>query len=46
MEIVRAQLEKIYELSGGRVTIASSAVTGYGEDLIKNDFGIDLGRCV
>lgn len=43
VEIVRAQLEKIYELSGGRVTIASSAVTGYGEDLIKNAFGIDFG---
>ncbi len=41
--IVREQLEKIYELCGGRITIRGSAVTGYGEDLIKNAFRCDLG---
>ncbi|HIS51500.1 MAG TPA: 2-hydroxyacyl-CoA dehydratase [Candidatus Onthomonas avicola] len=41
--IVREQLEKIYELCGDRITIRGSAVTGYGEDLIKNAFRCDLG---
>ena len=41
--IVRQQLEKIYSLCGERVRICGSAVTGYGEDLIKNAFSVDLG---
>ncbi len=41
--IVKEQLEKIYELCADRVRIAGSAVTGYGEELIKNAFGVDLG---
>ncbi len=41
--IVREQLEKIYELCGGRVSICGSAVTGYGEELIKAAFGVDRG---
>ncbi len=41
--VVREQLGKIYELCGGRITIRGSAVTGYGEDLIKNAFRCDLG---
>ena len=43
VEIVREQLEKIYELCGGRVTIRGSAVTGYGEELIQAAFGVDRG---
>ncbi len=43
IEIVVKQLLKIYELSEGRINIKASAVTGYGEDLIKNAFGIDVG---
>lgn len=43
VEIVREQLEEIYKKCGDRITIASSAVTGYGEELIKHAFGIDIG---
>ena len=43
VEIVREQLTKIYELCGKRIQIASSAVTGYGEELIKHAFGVDIG---
>ncbi len=42
-EIVREQLTTIYWLCGDRIRIAGSAVTGYGEELIKNAFGVDLG---
>ena len=41
--IVLEQLKEIYKLCGGRITIKGSAVTGYGEDLIKNAFSCDLG---
>lgn len=41
--IVREQLEKIYALCGTHIQIKGSAVTGYGEDLIKNAFRCDLG---
>ncbi|MDD6161156.1 MAG: acyl-CoA dehydratase activase [Oscillospiraceae bacterium] len=41
--IVREQLGEIYKLCGERITIKGSAVTGYGEDLIKNAFSCDLG---
>ncbi len=41
--IVKEQLEKIYEICGDRIVIRGSAVTGYGEDLIKNAFRCDLG---
>ncbi len=43
VEIVQEQLEIIYKLCGDRIIIASSAVTGYGEELIKHAFGIDEG---
>ncbi len=43
ISIVKAQLQEIYNRFSGRATIKSSAVTGYGEDLIKNAFGVDLG---
>ena len=43
VHIVLEQLRRIYELCGDHVRIAGSAVTGYGEDLIKNAFRCDLG---
>lgn len=43
VQIVRHQLEEIYDLCEDRITIESSGVTGYGEDLIKNAFGINWG---
>ena len=43
VEIVREQITEIYKLCGDRVRISGSAVTGYGEELIKNAFGIDFG---
>lgn len=41
--IIKEQLEKIYELCGNKITVAGSAVTGYGEELIKNAFSVDFG---
>ncbi len=41
--IVREQLLEIYRLCGDRIQIAGSAVAGYGEELIRNAFGVDLG---
>lgn len=42
-DVIREQLLKLRELCGGRVHIVSSAVTGYGEALIQNAFGVDHG---
>ncbi|HWS43797.1 MAG TPA: acyl-CoA dehydratase activase [Pseudoflavonifractor sp.] len=41
--IVLEQLKEIYKLCGDRIRIKGSAVTGYGEELIKNAFSCDLG---
>ncbi len=43
VSIVKQQLQAIYGRFGSRIKIRSSAVTGYGEDLIKNAFRVDLG---
>ena len=43
VQLVKEQLETIYDLCGGRVKILGSAVTGYGEELIQNAFGVDKG---
>ena len=43
IEIVRRELEKIYDRCGDRIKIAYSAVTGYGEELIMNAFSVDCG---
>ena len=43
VEVVRSQLEKIYSLCEDRIKISSSAVTGYGEELIKHAFHLDYG---
>ncbi|MBQ3507331.1 MAG: 2-hydroxyacyl-CoA dehydratase [Clostridia bacterium] len=41
--IVKEQLLEIYRICGDRVTIKGSAVTGYGEELIRHAFHIDRG---
>ena len=43
VSVVKEQLKNIYDLCGENITIAGSAVTGYGEELIKNAFCVDLG---
>ena len=43
VEVVKNQLLQIYALAEDRIQIAGSAVTGYGEELIKNAFGVDIG---
>lgn len=43
LNIVHQQLKEIYDLIGDRITIKSSAVVGYGEDLIKTAFSLDHG---
>ncbi len=43
LTIVKEQLETLYDLFRDRIKIASAAVTGYGEDLIKNAFQLDFG---
>lgn len=43
LDIISSKLKDIYTLAGDRVKIVSSAVTGYGEDLIKAGLGIDHG---
>ena len=42
IEVVRSELEKIYE-KFPNAEICGSAVTGYGEELIKNAFSVDIG---
>ncbi|HCA05185.1 MAG TPA: 2-hydroxyglutaryl-CoA dehydratase [Ruminococcaceae bacterium] len=42
VEIIKAFLEEIYEINP-EINVVSSAVTGYGEDIIKNAFGVDYG---
>ena len=43
VEIVQEQLGHIYDLCSDRIKICGSAVTGYGEELIKSAFGVDIG---
>ncbi|MCL2096403.1 MAG: acyl-CoA dehydratase activase [Oscillospiraceae bacterium] len=43
VDIILGQLKYIRKLCGDKIDIKSSAVTGYGEDLIKNAFDIDSG---
>ena len=40
--LIREYLSSLYEKYPG-ITIAASAVTGYGEDIIKNAFKVDMG---
>lgn len=43
VDVVKEQLIEMYKLCGNRVRVCGSAVTGYGEELIKNAFHIDRG---
>ena len=43
IEVIRKCLLEIYEKTGDRIRIAGSAVTGYGEDLIRHAFHVDRG---
>ncbi len=43
VDVVKQELIKIYDLLGDRIKICGSAVTGYGEELIKNAFCVDKG---
>lgn len=43
LNVITKQLDEIFKLSGDRIAIRSSAVTGYGEDLIKAGIGVDYG---
>lgn len=43
LDIVIEKLKEIFELSQGRIQILGSAVTGYGEDLIKAAIKADFG---
>jgi predicted CoA-substrate-specific enzyme activase len=40
---IQSQLSDLYARMGKNVTIVSSCVIGYGEDLIRSAFGIDYG---
>ncbi len=42
VEIIKSFLEEVYTINP-EINVASSAVTGYGEEIIKNAFGVDYG---
>ncbi|MBQ4516884.1 MAG: 2-hydroxyacyl-CoA dehydratase [Clostridia bacterium] len=43
LDIVKEQLINLYHICNDRIKICSGVVTGYGEELIKNAFRIDMG---
>ena len=43
VDVIQRELEKIYGMMEDRIQIAHSAVTGYGEELIKHAFHLDVG---
>jgi len=43
VEIILEQFKHIREICRDKITIKSAAVTGYGEELIKNAFSVDFG---
>ena len=43
IEVVKKELKHIYNIFGEKIKIMGSAVTGYGEELIKKAFSIDFG---
>ncbi|MBO3400481.1 acyl-CoA dehydratase activase-related protein [Clostridium perfringens] len=43
IEVVKKELKHIYNICGEKIKIMGSAVTGYGEELIKKAFSIDFG---
>lgn len=42
VEIIKAFLEEVYSVNP-QLNVVSSAVTGYGEEIIKNAFDVDFG---
>ena len=42
VEIMKQFLDEVYEINP-EINVVSSAVTGYGEDIIKNAFAVDYG---
>ncbi len=43
LPIIQEQLLHVYDLIGDRIQLKAGAVTGYGEELIKNAFNVDYG---
>ncbi|MGN0633503.1 MAG: acyl-CoA dehydratase activase-related protein [Oscillospiraceae bacterium] len=43
LDIIASKLEEIYHLANPGLVIKASAVTGYGEELIKAGLGVDYG---
>lgn len=43
LDMIVSKLKEVYWLTGDRINIRASAVTGYGEDLIKNALRLDFG---
>ncbi|NLY04300.1 MAG: 2-hydroxyglutaryl-CoA dehydratase [Campylobacter sp.] len=43
IEIIKKKLTELFALMDGHIKIRSSAVTGYGEELIKTAFNVDFG---
>ena len=43
LDIIASKLKDIYRLAGKKLNIKASAVTGYGEELIKAGLGVDYG---
>ncbi len=43
LDIIADKIREIYEIANPNLKIRSSAVTGYGEDLIKAGLGLDFG---
>lgn len=43
LDVIADKIREIYSLSGEGLNIKASAVTGYGEDLIKAGLGVDFG---
>ena len=43
LDVVVSKLKELYRMLGDRITIVSSAVTGYGEDLLRSGLKIDYG---
>ena len=43
LDIIASKLKEIYSLANPELKIKASAVTGYGEDLIKAGLGVDYG---
>lgn len=44
INVILRELNTIYDLIGDRIRICGSGVTGYGEELIKSAFKVDIGE--